>query len=218
MPWFAAPGSDEGPDCGVEASLPRDAHQNALPALCRASKKSYRLSARSVSVVKPVDDGYVNGAFPLQCEIQTEASGLFKGVRELRGDFGPEDYLTGIPTLWHLHRKYYLLRFFEINPLFAKHYGCSPQRRAPALHLYRMGSTERLRYVHDVISSLTIAEVTPKVPVADMVQQHGVYHLRVDLGGARLSLLIGGLVESVGLHGIHVRRVTEEEPDVGHED
>jgi len=55
-----------------------------------------------------------------------------------------------------------------------------------------MGSTERLRYVHDVISSLTIAEVTPKVPVADMVQQHGVHHLRVDLGGARLSLLIGG--------------------------
>src|SRR5205814_4348130 len=70
------------------------------------------------------------------------------------------------------------------------------------LHLYRMGSTERLRYVHDVISSLTIAEVTPKVPVADMVPQCGVYHLRVDLGGARLSLLIGGLVESVGLHGI----------------
>ena len=56
-----------------------------------------------------------------------------------------------------------------------------------------MGSTERLRYVHDVISSLTIAEVTPKVPVANMVQQHGVHHLRVvDLGGARLSLLIGG--------------------------
>jgi len=160
----------------------------------------------------------VNGTSPLQCEIQTEASGLFKGVRELRGDFGPEDYLTGIPTLWHLHRKYYLLRFFEINPLFAKHYGCSPQRRAPALHLYRMGSTERLRYVHDVISSLTIAEVTPKVPVADMVQEDGAHHLRVDLGGARLSLLIGGLVESVGLHGIHVRRVTEEEPDVGHED
>jgi hypothetical protein len=50
------------------------------------------------------------------------------------------------------------------------------------LHLYRMGSTERLRYVHDVISSLTIAEVTPKVPVADMVQQHGAHHLRV--GGA----------------------------------
>ncbi len=53
--------------------------------------------------------------------------------------------------------------------------------RRRSTHLYRMGSTERLRYVHDVISSLTIAEVTPKVPVADMVQQHGVYHLRVDL-------------------------------------